>query len=525
MILSFGDITVGSKIARPLAPGLSAGGEVGLRFLSSASTIGYALDATSVWFGGLATYDLVEAVGAPLRFHLNAGYMIDNSSRLQESSSTGLGSRVVTSFAYGVAKDRARLAVGVDAPLAVGRQVSLMPLAEYHLDVVTADADPATPGVGPLNNRDQHSVTVGLRARLAGGLTMDAGVDVGLRSLGFRHGSTMSPYNVVVGLAYPLDLVALGGPRVVTRTVVIEKVVPVEKAPPPREGFVVGKITSSRGGMPVAGALVSVSGKEGSRIATEADGTFSSKGLPPGDVDLEISAPNFESALVPASVVLGKLTAISASLTPRVQKGRIEGRLVDDRGGGVEGVIKFSGPEAVDARTDASGNFSVALDPGSYRARVDGTTFLKKERQLGIAEGEAKPLQLEVRRRPATPAALVRGSEVTSRIPVRFLGADAGGPSSIAPHSLPILDEVADLMLTHSEIRRLRVEAHWDSGLGSRADTLTDEQARAVTRYLVSQGIDEGRLEPVGMGARHPLVPNLGRAYRLKNRRIEFHLQ
>ena len=85
---------------------------------------------------------------------------------------------------------------------------------------------------------------------------------------------------------------------------------------------------------------------------------------------------------------------------------------------------------------------------------------------------------------------------------------------------------VADLLEVHGEIRRVRIEAHWDSGVAKpRAAELTQQQAEAVRTYLVSRGITSGRLIPVGVGATKPLVPNLTPMNRARNRRIELHLE
>jgi outer membrane protein OmpA-like peptidoglycan-associated protein len=51
---------------------------------------------------------------------------------------------------------------------------------------------------------------------------------------------------------------------------------------------------------------------------------------------------------------------------------------------------------------------------------------------------------------------------------------------------------------------------------------LTDAQAKAVAQYLADQGVGQDRVVPVGMGATKPVVPNIGKAAKLKNRRIEF---
>ena len=77
-------------------------------------------------------------------------------------------------------------------------------------------------------------------------------------------------------------------------------------------------------------------------------------------------------------------------------------------------------------------------------------------------------------------------------------------------------------MQDHPEIRTLRVEAHWNGAPGNKAVTkLTERQAAAVKEFLVARGTPADRIEAVGMGGTSPLVPNLGPANQMKNRRIE----
>jgi outer membrane protein OmpA-like peptidoglycan-associated protein len=92
----------------------------------------------------------------------------------------------------------------------------------------------------------------------------------------------------------------------------------------------------------------------------------------------------------------------------------------------------------------------------------------------------------------------------------------------LASGAFQVLDEVIDVLVNHPEIRQVRVEAHWGSGLpAAKAQELTDAQAKAVAQYLVEQGVGPERVVSAGMGATKPLVPNLGKG-KLKNRRIEF---
>ena len=132
-------------------------------------------------------------------------------------------------FAYGIAASRLRFGLGVDAPLErLTAPSPLRPFAEYHAQVVTASPDPAFASSGGNRNRDQHWMTFGLRARVYRGLTLDAGVDVGLRSVGYEYGPPVPPYDVIFGAHYPFDVAAFSRPVVVTRT--------IEKAPRADDG-------------------------------------------------------------------------------------------------------------------------------------------------------------------------------------------------------------------------------------------------------------------------------------------------
>ena len=134
-------------------------------------------------------------------------------------------------FAYGIVGSRLRFALGVDAPLDSLR-VPLRPFAEYHAEIITASRDPAFSMLPGPKNRDQHWMTLGVRGRVAPGLTVDAGMDIGLRSVGFEYGTPIAPWAVIFGLSYALDLEALNRPVVVTKT--------VETAVPATMGTVAG---------------------------------------------------------------------------------------------------------------------------------------------------------------------------------------------------------------------------------------------------------------------------------------------
>jgi outer membrane protein OmpA-like peptidoglycan-associated protein len=87
-----------------------------------------------------------------------------------------------------------------------------------------------------------------------------------------------------------------------------------------------------------------------------------------------------------------------------------------------------------------------------------------------------------------------------------------------------VLDELAAL-LNQPGIEKVRIEAHWDSGIDkAKAQALTQQQAEAVARQLGTRGVPPARLEAIGAGSSRPRVPNLGPQSRARNRRVEITL-
>jgi outer membrane protein OmpA-like peptidoglycan-associated protein len=531
VIKSYGDITVGSKFAHPLSGGVSAGLEVGLRFLASVSGISFDPGATSVWVSGLTSWDM-RPMGAPLRAHLMLGMYFDNSEQVIDYTNVSRPSKAVSQFAYGIAKDRVRTGLGLEWLIEnLGAGIGLRPFAEYHLEMITTDGDPAfrdyqpplcngsnmsAGGLPCRDNRDQQWLTLGMRVSGRSGFTVGAGVDVTLHAVGFPYGPPLAPWNVHLGLAYPLDLSA---PKLVTRTVTLEKRIPVERKP--TSGSVLGKVVNAAGGAPIEGAIVAVPGRSTGRVATDPDGTFRAIGLPPGVAELEVVAADFEPAQVRAAVVAGQEAAMTVILTPRVHKAKVTGRITDDKGKAVAAAtLRFAGPQNAEIKSDETGTFATQLNAGDYVVRVEADKFMPRETKVTLSDGKDQDLSTAIHPRPTVTRVIIRNGRLSLRQGVSFKGSGA----EISPAAASLLDEVADTLGSHPEVKRLRIEAHWDSSMSlAKAQELTEEQARAIASYLSKQGVAENRLEAVGMGAQRPLVPNIGPA-KLRNRRVEFRL-
>jgi outer membrane protein OmpA-like peptidoglycan-associated protein len=517
VIRSHGDLILGAKVAAPVTPALDLGFETGLRFLAGASNLAFSGSSTSLWLGPLATLDLRPLAGVPLRFHANASFYLDNSKNVYDLTGTTPASREAAKFAYGILGSRMRLAAAVDAPIEkLTGPVPLRPFAEYHLEVITGDADPALVDVMPLGgSRNRQWMTFGLRAEVYKGATVDVGTDLRLQTSGLAYGPPLPPYTVLFGASYPLDVDAFTRPVIVTRTVDHTIQLP---PPAPNEGSITG-IAKDREGKPIGRAVVVVAGRAHAGVVTDADGTFLISSIAPGPAKLDVSAAGYEAEEVTTAVTAGKISDVSAVLTPKPHTGSVRGKTTDAHGRAVEATLRFSGAQAFETRTDGGGLYQAVLAPGPYTVVAEAPGLPTRETRFDVIADTDRQIDLTLR--PLNPALTLTGDEIVLRAPIKFRSA---GAPRLTPEWQGELDGVAAALDDHPEIHTLRIEAHWDSSAGSKAKAITLRQANVVKDYLVSKGVAETRLETLGFGADQPLVPSLVPSDRQKNRRLELHM-
>jgi outer membrane protein OmpA-like peptidoglycan-associated protein len=339
------------------------------------------------------------------------------------------------------------------------------------------------------------------------------GLDVEMEAVGDPYGPPLAPWNFLFGASYPLDVL----PKVVTRTIPVEKVV-AAVAP---EGFVAGRVVGSVG-TPVENAAVGVAGRDHSRVVAEADGSFQSVPLPPGLVELFVTAPNYENATARADVVAGQTVNVVITMTPRAPTAKVTGRVVDESGKPVVATVKLAGPQIAEAKTDEAGNLSVGLQPGQYVLRVEADQHLSREMSASVVEGVDVPLNIVLHARPGVAGVTFKDGKITLRQPIAFKANRNKATAELAPGAARVLDELIDLLINHPEIRQIRVETHTDNSLPPpKAQELTDQQAQAIAAYISQQGVPRDQILTQGMGSTKPRVPNLGKAGKGKNRRVE----
>jgi outer membrane protein OmpA-like peptidoglycan-associated protein len=89
--------------------------------------------------------------------------------------------------------------------------------------------------------------------------------------------------------------------------------------------------------------------------------------------------------------------------------------------------------------------------------------------------------------------------------------------------SMPMLDQVARVILELPAANRVRVEGYTDNeGVEQYNIDLSFRRARSVVEYLVGRGVPRNRIEYRGYGPRNPVAPNDSAEGRALNRRVEF---
>jgi outer membrane protein OmpA-like peptidoglycan-associated protein len=97
--------------------------------------------------------------------------------------------------------------------------------------------------------------------------------------------------------------------------------------------------------------------------------------------------------------------------------------------------------------------------------------------------------------------------------------------ANMLPRSEPLIDEMARALREYPRIRKVEIAGHTDNtGDAAYNRSLSKERAEAVKRALVKRGIAEKRLVTRGYGEDTPVAPNVTRAGRAKNRRVDFNI-
>jgi OmpA-OmpF porin, OOP family len=133
---------------------------------------------------------------------------------------------------------------------------------------------------------------------------------------------------------------------------------------------------------------------------------------------------------------------------------------------------------------------------------------------------------------PPRPVISLKGVSMKSATQIDMPGAIdfESGSAKIKMNdaSKKVLAQITTILKDNPSITTLSVEGNTDNAgedKGFDNTKLSQDRAQSVVDYMVKQGIDKGRLTPVGNGSKNPLAANDTAEHKAVNRRVEFHVR
>jgi len=207
-----------------------------------------------------------------------------------------------------------------------------------------------------------------------------------------------------------------------------------------------------------------------------------------------------DSTRLPSKIAIVNVTVTDMKLKPR--KGEIVLLRGETSGRFLSGI------------SDAAGKFSLELPAGDTYVvllkNLGDTTSYTKITVPVLQEDEvfSEPFWVKIKYEPARKYTL-------DNVHFDF------GKASLRPDSYSELQELADYLQRHTEIK-VEIAGHTDN-VGNDADNLklSQQRANAIRDYLVKKGINTNRVTPKGYGATQPIAGNETDEGRQLNRRTE----
>jgi outer membrane protein OmpA-like peptidoglycan-associated protein len=508
LIQALGDLTFGIKASNEWAKGFHAG--VDLRLLTFSGVGNQGIDKFAVGFRptALVTYDVRSlSKSVPIIGTLALGFTIDSTAglvtqRLNASEEFALGINKYHRFNFGL---------GVEAPLPIAT-----PFIEYSL------AAPLGVPSGILTGPDGASVVssaampqilgLGVKVTALKDLTLITGVNIGMtRNVGLGVPAT-PPWNFFLGANFAIDPFQRGETK--TLEVVRERKVEqkVEIAKSRVEGTVINAATKA----PIAGAVIAIGGI--SPAASDPQGKFTTLDLKDGKVKLSVSRDGFKSAEQDVVLTAGKPTKVELALEEDVKKGVFEVTATSNKKPLKASVVLKGGASDLAVETVEGATKEIEVPAGTYTASATADGYLSATREVQMPAGGKMALAFDLAPAPKKMLVIFKGDKIEILQQVHF----ATGKSTILADSYDLLKQVVDVVVRNN-VKRISIEGHTDNkGVKAANQTLSEDRARAVKDYLVSQGVDAKRLESAGYGDTKPIAPNLTARGRELNRRVEF---
>jgi outer membrane protein OmpA-like peptidoglycan-associated protein len=513
---TLGDLMLGFKVGEQLSSVLRLGGSLRFLVLNDVGEQETLIDATSIGLRGSLALDF-QGLDNPVPFILrtNLDYLFDNSAKVlgdvekrryaaltdprsKRNENRHLINRVER-FGLGVNRvDLFTLGLGIEVPLELADDLYLHPGVDFRLGMpvnrqgydcpfFSSDDDRGTNAANADDTcvddagAESWPMNLALGARVVPplrGVTLLLGVDFGLLGTDtfVRELAPNTPFKILLVLGYDYD----------AEPVAPVAVVAPPPPPPPPTGRVFGKVSDQLTGAPIANVIVRFAGSDVTPLATGDDGRFASAALDPGEIELELSHPDYEprqcQSQIPAT---GGDVEMTCSLTEKPVAGSLQGSLHDQFGAAVAGArVQITGPTTQSATSDVSGTFVASeLAPGEYTVRVESDSHLVRVLRVTVDKRQQGKLEAALLARPSPSGVSLRGGEIKAKNLVF-----APESTDLSAAASQAVAELADLLLRDASLRRIRIQ-------GDGGESLALPRALAVKQRLVDAGVPDTRIE------------------------------
>lgn len=158
------------------------------------------------------------------------------------------------------------------------------------------------------------------------------------------------------------------------------------------------------------------------------------------------------------------------------------------------------------------------LTEGEHRLLIEKPGHVPVEANVEVLLDEERRLRVQL----FPDYVELTGDTIALTDPVDF----ESGTAVLTPQGEVIVDQIADLLVEHSEITVLRIEGHTDNqGPDDLNLELSQMRADVVRAELVVRGIDGDRMYAVGFGEDYPVADNGTEQGRRENRRVSFYVE
>ena len=140
------------------------------------------------------------------------------------------------------------------------------------------------------------------------------------------------------------------------------------------------------------------------KFITQPDGRFLLEGLPVGQHRIVVVVKGYEPLVQSFTVGEDKITQLS-SMKLSIARGRLLGRLVNEKGISAKDVAVRLEPQGGFVRTDSDGIFEfIGIHSGDYKLQVADTKFFTYDRAISLNSGEERDLgNIQVHNRVQMP--------------------------------------------------------------------------------------------------------------------------